>query len=64
MKVLTKSLATALAALPAAALAHPGHGTLTGLLHGFEPLHLLPAIAIVAVAYGLMRRKVKARKHH
>lgn len=44
---------------PAAAVwAHPGHGdetTLLGLLHMLEPIHLLPVLAVVAVAFGLRR---------
>jgi len=62
MKVLANSLTTAALALaPAAALAHPGHGTLTGLLHGMEPVHALPVIALAALGYWLARRRLKAR---
>jgi hypothetical protein len=42
----------------AAAWAHPGHGdetTSLGLLHMFEPIHLLPVLVVVAVALGLRR---------
>lgn len=62
MKALAKSLtAAAAASLPAVALAHPGHGVLTGALHGMEPVHVLPVLAIVAVGVWLVRRSIKAR---
>jgi hypothetical protein len=50
---------------PATVWAHPGHGdetTLLGLLHMLEPIHLLPVLAVVAVAVALrrlLRRRVK-----
>ena len=47
-----------LAALPATALAHPGHGVLDGFAHLFEAEHILPAIVAAGlVAYLLVRRK-------
>lgn len=62
MKLLANSLtAAALATLPAAALAHPGHGTLTGMLHGLEPVHVLPVVAVVALGCWVARRRLKAR---
>ena len=53
--------ALAIGLIPAAALAHPGHGTLSGILHGFEPLHALPIAAVALVGYWGLRRIRKAR---
>jgi hydrogenase/urease accessory protein HupE len=53
--------AAALSLAPAAALAHPGHGALTGLMHGFEPLHALPVLALIACGVWLARRARKAK---
>lgn len=54
-----RALASALLLAPAATVwAHPGHGdetTLQGLMHMLEPMHLLPVVALVAVAVGLRR---------
>ena len=49
--------ATALAVLPAVAFAHPGHGTLSGVLHSLEPVHALPLIALLALGGWIYRRR-------
>jgi hypothetical protein len=49
--------AAALAVLPAVTLAHPGHGTLSGMLHSLEPVHALPLIGLLALGACLYRRR-------
>lgn len=54
-----------LLATVSAAVAHPGHGETDGrsLLHYFtEPTHLLPLIAVIALAVGLFLAMYAKRK--
>ena len=52
---------TCTALAPAAAMAHPGHGALTGMLHGLEPVHALPLLALIAFGGWVVRRARKAK---
>lgn len=55
------ALSAALAALPAAALAHPGHGAESGFAHGFmHPLGGLDHVAVM-VAVGLLAARLGGR---
>ena len=56
----TALTAMAISIAPVSVWAHPGHGTLSGLLHGFEPVHALPLLAIGALGIWLYRRARKA----
>ena len=56
MTTLFKRIAAAVpAALPALALAHPGHGVVDGWAHWFTPEHLLPGLVAVVDEDDLLR---------